>query len=72
MKYYIKQILKNDCGFACLKMYLSYLYKDTSYLFLAQTLVDKEYSLYDIINIAKYNGVGLKAYSFDDKNFFLE
>ena len=72
MKYYIKQILKNDCGFACLKMYLSYLYKDTSYLFLAQTLVDKEYSLYDIINIAKYNGVGLKAYSFDDKNLLLE
>lgn len=72
MKYYIKQILKNDCGFACLKMYLSYLYKDTSYLYLAQTLVDKEYSLYDIINIAKYNGVELKAYSFDDKNLLLQ
>lgn len=71
MRNYIRQILKNDCGYACLKMYLSYLFKDSSFLYLPQRLKDNPYNLFELITISMRSGVSLKAYFFDNKELLL-
>ena len=60
--YYIPQIQKDDCGFACLKIVLANLHKDRNYLFLPQDESHGQYSFTDLIEIAKGYGVNFTAF----------
>ena len=55
--YYIPQIQKDDCGFACLKIVLANLHNDKNYLFLPQDESHGFYSFTDLIKIGKEYGV---------------
>ena len=60
------QIVDGDCGFACLKMMLSYYHKDKNYLYLPQDLNKNNYSFLEIIDIAKKYNLFLKGYEIVD------
>ncbi len=60
--FYIPQILKDDCGFACLKMVLANINKDKNYLFLPQDESHGPYSYSDLINIGKENCINFTAF----------
>ena len=62
------QIVDGDCGFACLKMMLSYYHKDKNYLYLPQDLNKNNYSFLEIIDIAKKYNLFLKGYEIVDLN----
>ena len=60
--FYIHQIQKDDCGFACVKMVLATLNKDKNYLFLPQ---DEKHGLYtfdELIGIGQSHGVSFTAF----------
>ncbi len=61
-----------DCGFACLKMLLVDIHKDKNYRYLKNVKHNKEYSLADIISIAKSYGVVLKAFRLSSKEDVLK
>ena len=61
MDCYIKQLRDNDCAFASLKMLMAYYSKNKDYLFLKQDLDRENYSLWDIIQIAKKYGIEIQG-----------
>lgn len=65
--YFIRQIQKDDCGFACLKMVLASIHKDKNYLFLPQDEGHGKYSLQDLMDIAKEYGVNFTAFKLGEK-----
>ena len=65
--YYVPQIQKDDCGFACVKMLLANVQKDQNYLFLPQDEKHGPYSYQDLIEIAQKHGIVLNGYSVEDK-----
>ena len=64
MKYFCYQGNNSDCGFASLKMLLATLNDNESYLYLLKGNKKDHFSFYDLVNIAKANGVILKAYRY--------
>ena len=60
--YYIRQIQKDDCGFACLKMVLAMVNKDKDYLFLPQKESHGMYSYDELMNIGKEYGINFTAF----------
>lgn len=67
MKNICLQISDNDCGYACLKMMLSYFHKRKAYLFLETDLsIHKNLSFYDLKTISAKNGLILNGYHIDD------
>jgi len=60
--FYIRQIQKDDCGFACLKMVLATVNKDKNYLFLPQKESHGMYSYEELLNIGKEYGVNFTAF----------
>ena len=62
MKYYCLQLSDYDCGFACLKMLLSFKLKDKEYLHLKQDIYKGEYSFLDLTLIAQKNHIILEGY----------
>lgn len=69
MKYFIFQGNDHDCGFASLKMLLANLSKDKSYLYVPKPDKRENYSLEDIIKIAKDYGLELEAYSLNKQGY---
>ena len=59
--FYIPQIQKDDCGFACLKMVLAFLNNDKNYLFLPQDESHGYYSYSELIEIAEKYGLTFQA-----------
>lgn len=66
MKYFCYQTGNNDCGFASLKMLLANLYHNPNYLYLARKYHDQQYSIFELEQIAKTNGLKLKAYRYEN------
>lgn len=64
--FYISQVKKNDCGFACLKMLLADLSKNKDYLFISGKEENSGYSFQELIDTAKKYGVTLEGYQVDD------
>lgn len=62
MKYFAPQIKTNDCLFACMKMMLAISFKNKNFLYYCQVKEDINYSLKDVIFIAKKEGLLLGAY----------
>ena len=60
--FYIHQIQKDDCGFACVKMVLATLNKDKDYLFLPQDESHGTYSLSELEEIGYIYGVSFTAF----------
>ena len=65
--FYIPQIQKDDCGFACLKMLLATINKDKNYLFLPQDENHGYYSYSDLLKIGKRNGAILSPIKVTEK-----
>ncbi len=65
--FYIPQIEKDDCGFACLKMLLATLNKDKKYLFLPQDEKHGMYSFQELIDTAGLHGLTLFAFRATDQ-----
>lgn len=65
--YYVPQIQKDDCGFACVKMLLANVNKDRNYLFLPQDEQHGPYSYQNLIEIASQYGITLVGYKRDEK-----
>lgn len=72
MKDFVFQINSNECGYASLKMLLAITLKDSSYLFLPHS-EDKthQYSLLELKEIAKANGVLLAGYVINNEHDLL-
>lgn len=66
--FYIPQIQKDDCGFACLKMVLANLNKDKNYLFLPQDEKHGRYSFSDLMDIAETHGLTFTAFKLPEKS----
>ena len=60
--YYIQQIQKDDCGFACLKMILASVNKDKNYLYIPQNENHGPYSLSDLEEIGYIYGASFEAF----------
>lgn len=68
MKYYIKQIGENDCGFTCVKMLLAIYYKNSDYLFYPIPHIESQTSLKEIIDYAHKADLTLIASRVNNKN----
>ena len=66
--YYIPQVTKSGCGFACLKMLLAIAHKDERYLYLKEDENRGHYSYQDLVNIAQRYEVTLEGAKFPDKD----
>ena len=62
MTYACYQGNEHDCGFAALKMLLANTAKNKSYLYLRKPAKKKDYTLSDLIHIAKQNGFVLMSF----------
>ena len=69
MKYFIYQGNDHDCGFAALKMFLSTLAKDKSYLFIPKPSKREYYSLDDLVELSKAYGVTLEGFGCEKEYF---
>ena len=68
MRYFIYQGNNNDCGFTSLKMLLASTHKNKHYLNLKKPENKKgNFSIKDLIQIGKENGLILKAYQYEQK-----
>lgn len=65
--FYIRQIQKDDCGLACLKMVLASINKDKNYLFLPQKENHGMYSYDDLMNIGKEYGINFTPFKATEK-----
>ena len=65
--FYIPQIKKDDCGFACLKMVLANINKDKNYLFLPQDESHGPYSYSDLMEIGKIHGINFVGFEATNK-----
>ena len=72
MKYFVKQIGEKDCALACLKMLLAFSYKSNKFLLYPQSDLDKSYSLEDIIELGKKEGLEIYAFRFKNKEDLLK
>jgi|GEM_PF-2154093 len=72
MKYYIRQLGEKDCGYTCVKMLWSIIYKRKDFLYYPVPSITNSSSLRDLMIFAKKEGVSLSAYRCIDKmNFFI-
>ena len=72
MKKFVYQINNNECGYASLKMLLTIVLKDSSYLFLPHHEDKKhQYDLLELKEIAKANGVVLAGYVINNQRDLL-
>ena len=65
--YYIPQVTKSDCGFACLKMLLASVHKDERYLYLKEDENHGPYSYQELVNFAQHYDVTLTGKKYEDK-----
>ena len=65
--FYIPQILKDDCGFACLKMVLAYMNKDKNYLYLPQDESHGFYSYSDLKELGYEKGINFTGFEAANK-----
>ena len=65
--YYIPQVTKSDCGFACLKMLLAGVHKDERYLYLKEDESHGPYSYQELVNYAQHFDVTLVGVRYKDK-----
>ena len=65
--FYIPQIQKDDCGFACLKMVLANINKDKNYLFLPQDEAHGSYSYSDLVELGYEQGINFTAFEIQNK-----
>ena len=65
--YYIPQVSKSGCGFACLKMLLASVHKDERYLYLKEDERHGPYSYQDLVSIAQRYDVTLVGVKYEDK-----
>lgn len=65
--FYIPQILKDDCGFACLKMVLATINKDKNYLYLPQDENHGYYSYSDLVELGYEQGINFTAFEANNK-----
>ena len=66
--YYIPQVTKSGCGFACLKMLLAIAHKDERYLYLKENENHSSYSYQDLLEIAQRYEVTLTGLKYPDKS----
>ena len=66
--YYIPQVTKSGCGFACLKMLLATAHKDERYLYLKEDENHGSYSYQELVAIAQRYDVTLVGVKYDDKD----
>lgn len=59
--YYIPQVTKSDCGFACIKMLLAIVHKDERYLYLKADENHGPYSYQELVCFAQHYDVTLKG-----------
>ena len=60
--YFIHQIQKDDCGFACVKMLLATINKDKNYLFIPQDEKHASYNLEELCQVGEKYGVSFTAF----------
>ena len=65
--YYIPQVSKSGCGFACLKMLLATCHKDERYLYLQEDERHGPYSYQELVSIAQRHDVTLVGVKYEDK-----
>ena len=65
--YYIPQVSKSGCGFACLKMLLASAHKDERYLYLKEDEKHGPYSFQELVTIAQHYDVTLVGVKYEDK-----
>lgn len=70
MEFVTTQRNEKDCAFSSYKMLMATLYNDSKYLNLEPHYVKSRYSLLDIVNFAKEDGVKLIAYKVIEKTEF--
>ena len=66
--YYIPQVTKSGCGFACLKMLLAIVHKDERYLYLKEEENHGDYSYLELIQIAQHYDVTLQGTKYPEKD----
>ena len=66
--YYIPQVTKSGCGFACLKMLLATVRKDERYLYIPENESHGPYSYQELLEIAQHYEVTLVGLKYDDKD----
>ena len=66
--YYIPQVTKSGCGFACLKMLLAIAQNDEKYLYLKEDEFHQSYSYQDLLEIAQRFDVTIVGLKYDDKS----
>ena len=66
--YYIPQVTKSGCGFACLKMLLAIAHNDERYLYLKEDEGHSRYSYQDLLEIAQRYEVTLVGAKYSEKS----
>ena len=66
--YYCYQLSNNDCGYACLKMCLANIHHNKDYLSLTEDFKEDNYSMFDLISIAKKYNIEHKGYEVENIN----
>ena len=66
--YYIPQVTKSGCGFACLKMLLAAAHRDERYLYLKEDENHGSYSYQELVALAQRYNVTLVGVKYDDKD----
>ena len=66
--YYIPQVTKSGCGFACLKMLLAIAHHDERYLYLKEDENHSHYSYQDLLEVAQRYEVTLVGVKYEDKS----
>ena len=66
--YYIPQVTKSGCGFACLKMLLAAAHRDERYLYLKEDENHGSYSYQELVALAQRYDVTLVGVKYDDKD----
>lgn len=68
MKYFCYQGNNGDCGFASLKMMMASYSHNKSYLYIKKDKKKKDFTFYDLRNIAKQYDFSLEAFRSEDKD----
>ena len=66
--YYIPQVSKSGCGFACIKMLLAIAHKDDKYLYIKEDESHGSYSFQELVSISQHYGVTLQGVQYEDKD----
>ena len=66
--YYVPQVTKSGCGFACLKMLLAIAHKDERYLYLKEDENHGPYSYQELVGLAQRYDVTLIGAKYDNKD----